>query len=263
MLGLTDFTNTITCNIPKLARLKHPPKQLFFQGNSELLENPLISIVGSRKMSTYTKSMVMQLASALSKSGVVVVSGGAYGVDATAHKFSYPNTVAIMPCSLDITYPKQNLTLLDDIRKNSLMLSEYEPSTKPFKQNFIARNRVVVGLSDALVIAQADESSGSMHSAKFALESNIPIYVFGHKYGESRGTDSLLREKKATLIDDIDEFVKLFSTTVQKPKSADEALEYFKTSPSYEDAVAKYSEKVFEYELGGKIVIENARVFVL
>ncbi|NOQ30635.1 MAG: DNA processing protein DprA [Helicobacteraceae bacterium] len=247
----------------ELDRLKNPPKQLFSSGDLELLKRKKVAIVGSRKCYTHTQATIFSLSSALSRAGVVVVSGAALGVDTIAHKGAFPNTIAVLPNSLEIIYPKTNRALIEQLHSSSLVLSEYNVGTKAFKQNFIARNRVVVGLCDAVVIAQADLNSGTMHSAKFAIESNIPLYVLGHRLGESEGSDKLLVDGDAKLINSIDEFVKLFSDVTKESeefKIEDELLEFCKKSPTFDETLQKFGDKVYEYELDGKITILNGLV---
>jgi len=110
----------------ELEVLKDKPKQLFYKGDLSLLKKRKISIVGTRHPISYTKQLCLKLGNALKKRGVCVISGGAMGVDALAHKSAFPNTIGVMANSLDIIYPKVNYSLLKSMEKESLMLSEYE-----------------------------------------------------------------------------------------------------------------------------------------
>lgn len=250
-------------SIPEsLKKIKNPPQELFFIGNKELLNRKKVAIIGTRRPISYAKDMTLKISKRISESGGVVVSGAAMGVDALAHIGAGENTIAVMANSLDIIYPKINKELIKNIYSKSLALSEYGSSYEARQYSFVLRNRIVVGLSDAVVITQADIDSGSMRSAEFALEFQKPIFVLPHRYGESGGTNMLLKEKKATAIYDIDKFVDELGFEIKRePK--DEVLEYLKSNPDYNDAVLKYPQKIFEYELEGKIVIENFKVRVL
>lgn len=246
-------------NIKPLQRLKNPPKKLYYEGNLELLNMPKISIVGSRKMSIYTKSLVLNLSNALKKRGVCVVSGAALGVDITAHKGAFPNTIAVFANGLNRIYPKTNENIIKEIYEKGLALSEYEPDIKPLKHQFLERNRIVVSLSEALVVAQADYRSGSLQSARLAYELGIPVYVFPHQINQSRGTNELLANKKADLIYDIDKFADKFGKTYDI-KNEDELLEFVKNNDSFNDAYLKFKELVYEYELEGKIEILGSKI---
>lgn len=256
-----NTTNSIDVSEFKdLTRLKDAPKRLYYKGNLDLLKYPKISIVGSRKMSIYTKSLILSLSNKLSKSGICVVSGGAIGCDGTAHNGAYPNTIAVFANGLDDIYPKTNAKLIQNIYKNSLALSEYEDKTPPLKHHFLERNRIVVALSKALIVAQADLRSGSLSSARVAQSLGIPVYVFPHKMGESCGTNELLAKGKAMLINDIDEFVAKFCE-IKIPQD-DEILEFIKQNSNFNDIYLKFGDKIYEYELDDKIEILGTKVLV-
>lgn len=110
-----------------LLRLKKLPAKLYFEGNLALLERPMVSIVGSRKASAYTRQCVEALARTLANSGVCVVSGAAIGVDIAAHKGAYPHTIAVFGNGLNKIYPPSNAKIIKEIYQNALALSEYAP----------------------------------------------------------------------------------------------------------------------------------------
>lgn len=249
----------ITDRLPELQRLKKPPEILHFRGNMDLLNSRKIAIVGSRKMSNYSKMLILRLASELTKRQICVVSGAALGCDITAHIGAMPHTIAVFGNGLNQIYPKNNEKIIQEIYRNALALSEYDDDMMPQKWSFLERNRIVVGLSEALIIAQADVKSGSLASAKIALEIGVPIYVLPHRMGESDGTNALLAQNKATLIDDIDKFVAKFGE-ISKPK--DEILEFIAKNGNYDEIFAKFGEKIFEYELEGKIEIVGTKVII-
>ncbi len=150
---------------------------------------------------------------------------------------------------------------IEQIYKNSLALSEYEPQTKARGYQFLQRNRIVVGLSEALVVAQADLQSGSMQSAKIANECNIPVFVFPQRISDSRGTNLLLREAKAGLIDDIEIFANKFAQLNEKQIS-DEFLDFVKNNSNLDDVLKKFGDLVYEYELDGKIEISGMKILL-
>lgn len=243
---------------PQLNRLKKPPKKLYYKGNLELLKLPMVSIVGSRRASVYTKNCVLNLAKTLSNAGICVVSGAALGVDIKAHEGAFPNTIAVFGNGLDIVYPRANLKAIERIYGSCLALSEYDFSTPAAAHRFLERNRIVVALSKALVVAQADLKSGSMQSARMAQELGVKIYVLPQRLGESDGTNELLACGKAELINDFDEFASKFTTNL--PKVKDEILDFCKNGANLDEALAKFGDKIYEYELFGKLVISGLRV---
>ncbi len=174
------LVNTLTLNDPAFPEaLKHinsPPKQLYWIGEapSSWLQRPKIAIVGSRKFSPYGKWATQEFAGELAKRGVVILSGLALGVDSIAHRACLDaggTTAAILPTSLDNIYPASHLNLSREIiSSGGSLISEYKTGAQIFKTNFIARNRIVSGLADLLLITEAAAKSGTIHTARFALD---------------------------------------------------------------------------------------------
>lgn len=246
---------------PSLLALPKPPKALFYCGDRSLLDAPIkIAIVGTRRPNPYTKHFCAILAAQIAKAGGVVVSGGALGVDIIAHSAALPRTIMFSPASLEIIYPKANRAIIQAMMRQSLVLSEYERGYMPQAYSFLERNRLVVGLSDIVIIPQADLQSGSMHSARLSKQSHKPLFVLPHRINESLGTQSLLARQEAECIYDIGAFItQIFGA---QEELSDEVLEFCKLAPRYEEAVQKFGEKIFQYELEGKIVRENGVVRV-
>ncbi len=250
--------------IPELASMKKYPQNLFYEGNLALLQSPKVSIVGTRKPSQYARTLTYQLASLLSKSGVCIVSGGAMGIDAIAHSGAgSSNTIAVLPCAVEIKYPHINKNLLSDIEKNGLLLSQFEEGFQATPWSFVLRNEIVVALGEVLVVAEAELGGGSMRSVEFALGMGKEIFVLPHRLGESSGTNALLQEGKAKPLYDLEAFVSRFASTTLINTKNDPFLEFCKTNPNYDVALAKYPQRVFEAELSGEIKIENAKVFLV
>jgi len=251
----------IDFHINELANMKEYPKELFYIGNTNLLKNKKIAIVGTRKPNSYTKNFTHQLSQKLSQNNITIISGAAMGVDAIAHQSSNNNTIAVVANSLDIRYPAVNKNLIQKIEQNSLILSAYEPTTKARNYTFVHRNEIVVALADIVIITQADLKSGSLTSAKYALSMCKPIYVLPHRIGDSQGTNELLKNGNAKAIYDIDEFLKEIGIN-KKETIKDEFLQYCSSNPTYDDAVIKYASKVFEYELLGSISIKDGKIYL-
>lgn len=250
-----------------LKTIQKPPKELFAIGNLALLEKPKVAIVGSRNATFYSKDMAFKIAKSLSNTGVVVVSGGAIGIDTQAHKGAFPNTIAILATPLNILYPKINEKLLADISKEGLLLSEYNLEAKTSKYNFVLRNRLVVGLCDALVIVQADIDSGSMRSAEFAQRLCKPIYVLPHRINESDGTHFLTKNGIAKTIYNVDSFTSVFAKNTsilgKNGDMQDEVLEFCRKNSSLALCLEKFGDKIYEYEIEGRVKITQMKVVVL
>ncbi|QHG90665.1 DNA-processing protein DprA [Sulfurimonas sp. CVO] len=251
--------------IPELFSMKSYPKQLFYNGNLELLQRVKVSIVGSRKPTKYSREYIQKISLALSKNGICVVSGGAMGIDATAHSGAGSfNTIAVLPCGIDMRYPAVNKNLLNNIGNNGLLLSQFELGFRATPWSFIVRNELVVALGDVLIVGEADIDSGTMRSVEFALKMGKEIFVLPNRLGESEGTNQLIKESKAEAIYDIDEFVSKFSSsTTLGVSNKDDFIEFCSANPTYDEALAKYPQRIFEAELSGEIQIVNGRVLVL
>lgn len=159
-----------------LSTISSPPKQIYWSGIGfeKWLEAPKVAVVGSRKITSYGKFVTEKLVTDLVRSGVVIVSGLAYGVDITAHTAALQTgglTVAVLPSSLEQIYPAAHQNIAMRIAERGSLLSEYPKGSKiAWKSNFIARNRLISGLADVLLITEAAVNSGSLHTARFALE---------------------------------------------------------------------------------------------
>ncbi len=247
----------------ELQSIKKEIKKLYYKGDISLLQKEKIVIVGSRRPYNYTKNLVFELSSKLSKAGICIVSGGAMGVDAIAHKGAgAKNSIAVMGNGLNHIYPKINTNLIKDIGENGLLLSQFEPDFVATPWSFVLRNKVITALGKIVIIAQADLNSGSMKSAEFAIKQNKEIFVLPHRCKESEGTNYLLKNGYAKAIYDIDEFVSNFAQTKHQPPVKDEFWEFCQRSPRYEDAVKIYKDKIFEAELNGDIIVKNGVIQV-
>ncbi len=254
----------INFHIPELETMKQYPKELFYKGNTDLLHKKKIAIVGSRKPNQYARELTHRLSHKLSLAGICIVSGGALGVDAIAHKAAgAKNTIMVAATGLDKRYPAINKNIIADIETNGLVLSQFKEGTPSRKYNFPLRNEVVVALGDVLVVTYADFNSGTMRSVEYALKMGKEVYVLAHRIGESEATNDLLAKGEAKAIYNVDAFVAQFAVLTCKEMTADEFLHYCQGSPTYEEALKKYPSKIFEAELAGTIEIKNARVHLV
>lgn len=200
--AFNDIKSIKGLDIPEpLTHISQPPKELFYLGDIKpLLESTVVSIVGSRSMTPYGKQVTIMLSSGLAKRGIAIVSGLALGIDAVAHNAALEAggyTVAVLPSSLENIYPSSNRNLAERILENGgALISEYSSDqTIAFKTNFIERNRLVSGLCDGLLITEASERSGTLHTANFALEQGKTVMAVPGNITSptSSGTNNLIK----------------------------------------------------------------------
>ncbi|MDR1910929.1 MAG: DNA-processing protein DprA [Helicobacteraceae bacterium] len=240
---------------PALQAIDEPPKALYYEGDTSLLDRPLISIIGARRSSNYAKSWTKRIALALKEAGAVVISGGAFGIDSAAHEAAYPNTIAILAGSIDTDDRDQ----IKPIKQNALVLSEYEKEITPRNWSFVHRNRLVTGLAIAVCVTYADPRSGSSSSCNYAIKQNKPLFVLPHRIGESDATNSLLASGKARAIWSEEKL--LSDLGLQAPKkSEDPLLQFAADRPAYDAALEKFGALIYEYELSGKINVKDGRI---
>ena len=183
-----------------LRNLPEAPAILFFLGQLKALEYASVSMVGSRNASYKGLEATEKTAEKLSRSGISVVSGLAYGIDAAAHRGCLKGgtpTIAVMGCGLDQDYPAENAGLKKEILRNGgLILSEYAPGEKPLGWHFPYRNRIISGLGDCLILMEARIRSGSMTTVQHALNQGKDVFVYPGEPGsaKSEGNHQLLRE---------------------------------------------------------------------
>ena len=198
--GIRSLSFTDPLFPSSLNEIQDPPSILFLQGNTDCLTDRTLAIVGSRAASYTGQKATGRLSEELGKHGVTVISGLACGIDAAAHRGCLNGnglTVAVVGNGLDRVYPSDNRVLHDDILNNGgLILSEYAPGEKALGWHFPVRNRIIVGLSRALILMEARIRSGSMTSVNHALEQGKDVFVYpGDPSSDSfEGNHQLLRE---------------------------------------------------------------------
>ena len=170
----------------KLLDIYDSPVVLYVLGNEKILNNTSIAIIGSRRCSEYGKSIAKQFAYNLSKQNINIISGLARGIDTYAHlgtNCAQKTTIAIIGSGLDIIYPQENEQLAKQIIKNGgAIISEYIVGTRPEKMNFPARNRIISGLSDGVLVVEASKKSGTFITVDFALEQGKNVYAIPRQY---------------------------------------------------------------------------------
>lgn len=200
----------------KLKEIYDPPISLYIKGNKKILNKKSIAIIGSREASDYGKNVAKYLAYNLSKSNINIVSGMARGIDSYAHFGSIyvkeekeiGNTIAVVANGLDTIYPLENKKLVEYIiESNGTIISEYPLGTKPDKMNFPARNRIISGISDGIIVVEAKEKSGTLITVDFALEQGRDVFAVPGNITSinSIGTNKLIKEgaKIITRVEDL------------------------------------------------------------
>ncbi len=183
----------------KLKTIDNPPVVLYVRGDVSLLNKKSISIVGSRKPSDYGRIVCEKFTKELSSAGLVTVSGLAYGIDtivANTTLASGGKTIAVLAGGLDLIYPAQNKTLADKIANNGLLVSENRIGVPAINYLFVSRNRIVSGLGLGTLIVEAGKNSGTMITARHAIDQSRELFVVpGNIYSaQSEGTNNLIDE---------------------------------------------------------------------
>lgn len=208
--------NVITYEHPQypwlLKNIFDPPCVLFMQGEANILNTHTLAVVGSRRPTDYGKLVLERVIGALSRAGLTIVSGLAYGIDALSHALtirSQGNTIAVLGSGLRKIYPRANEPLARDILKHGgLVVSELLPNAHATRYTFPLRNRIIAGLSKATVIIEASEKSGSLITARCALENGRDVYAVPGNifHRQSQGTHMLLKNGAYPLTDYSDIF---------------------------------------------------------
>lgn len=189
-------------HLAPLGDLAQPVHELFYRGDSfiNLLDRPMVAVVGSRKVSAYGRQVTQTITSELVRAGVVIVSGLALGVDSIAHQAALEAngaTIAVLPCGIDKIYPSSHFHIAHSIvQQGGALVSEYPAgSDSPMKYQFIARNRVIAGLAQGVIITEAAVKSGSLHTAEFALEQGKDVFAIPGNITSptSTGTNNLIK----------------------------------------------------------------------
>ena len=186
MMPLTSFLKPPTQRLNRnrfprgLKEIPSPPSQLYCVGQLDICLGPKIAMVGSRAASWHGLQFAEALAGQLAALGFVVVSGLARGIDAASHRGALAvggKTIAVLGQGCDLVYPKQNQALYQEVVREGLLVSEYPDGTRPKPYHFPARNRIITGLCDALIVVEARTRSGSLISAKSALAQGREVFA--------------------------------------------------------------------------------------
>jgi len=208
-----------------LAQIPNPPGVLYYKGDLSLGKSPIIGIVGTRRCSDYGKQAVGEIASELTRAGFIIVSGLARGIDTIAHKTALENkgkTIAFIGTGLNKKniYPQENLELTKKIvKQGGAIISELEPDAPGFKSNFLRRNRLISGLSSAILVIEAKNRSGALSTAYHAFRQKKKVFALpGSIYSPNSKGCNLLIKKGACLIESADDIIKELNLNLKIPE---------------------------------------------
>lgn len=237
----------------KLKKISYPPLFLYVKGEFREDIN-LIAIIGSRKPTSYGKEVAYQFSKKLAESGVGIVSGLARGIDSISHRGALEAngyTIGVLGCGVDIIYPSENRELFERIVKNKgAIISEFPFGTKPRKENFPIRNRIISGLSEGVVVIEAGKKSGTLITAKWALDQGKEVFaVPGSVFSsQSEGTHLLIKEG-ANVVTSPEEILEHFGwekkLTLEKEKTEVEISEEEKEILSVLSSYPQHVEEIF------------------
>jgi len=188
------------------------PVYLYVKGALQPGDRNSIAIVGTRKPTHYGMTVTRRIAEELSSAGFTIVSGMARGIDTQAHRGALAaqgRTVAVLGCGIDVAYPPENKGLMEEISRSGAVVTENPFGTQPESGYFPSRNRIISGLSRGTIIIEAAEDSGSLITAKYALEQGRKLYAVPGNIGSvtSKGTNSLIKQG-ATLVECVEDILR-------------------------------------------------------
>ncbi len=184
---------------------------LFARGRVEILSEPMIGVVGTRRPTTYGTAVTEHIAADLARSGLVVSSGMARGIDTAAHQGALQtggDTVAVFGCGVDVVYPSENRKLASQLAEKGLLLSEFPMGAPAYPQNFPVRNRIISGMSLGILVVEGAQYSGSSITARLALDQGREVFaVPGNVTSKVSWGPNLLIKQGAKLVQDYNDVV--------------------------------------------------------
>ncbi len=240
----------------RLREIFDPPLLLYAMGDISLLDADLVGVVGSRRPTAYGRAMALRLSTDLAAHGLGIISGLARGIDAAAHQGALDangKTIAVMGSGIDVVYPAENKKLYEAIAAKGLLLSEFSLGTFPAPQNFPIRNRIISGLSAGVLVVEAAEHSGSLITARLAMEQNREVFaVPGSVTNKNSWGPHLLIKQGAKLVQDWQDVLEDLPSQVRMrllESSSQNGLEKNFASPAASRA-SLFAESLSETERG-------------
>lgn len=214
-------------------RLKHcidSPVLLFSSGNINLKDKKIISIVGTRQITSYGMEFCKKLIEDLAPLDPIIVSGFAYGVDIIAHQLAMDNnlqTIGVVAHGLNQIYPKTHKKYVAKVEQNGGFMTEFWSSSNPDKENFVRRNRIVAGLSEATIVIESADKGGSLITANMANDYNRDVFAVPGRTTDkySQGCNDLIKTQKANLLSSASDLIYMLNWDIEKqPKTVQKQL---------------------------------------
>ncbi len=219
------FTYFLDNDFPKeLLNCVDSPILLFKDGNIDFTNKRIISIVGTRNMSSYGRDYCIRIIEELKEYNPIIVSGFAYGVDICAHKTAMENnlqTIAVLAHGLETIYPKVHKKYIHQVNENGGFLTEFWSEEQPLRENFLKRNRIVAGISKATIIIESGEKGGSLVTADIANSYDKDVFAVPGRVTDiySKGCNNLIKNNKAHLLNSAKDIVEMLNWDIEeKPK---------------------------------------------
>lgn len=240
---------------PLLKQISDPPLILYVRGDAKVLSQHAVAIVGTRRPTAYGSSVAHRLAHDLAQRGLVVVSGLARGIDSASHRGALEapgKTVAVLGSGIDVIYPRENKRLAEKAIESGAMVSEFPLGTGPLPENFPIRNRIISGLSLGVVIVEAAEYSGSLITARLAVDQNREVFAVPGNItsAQSFGPNHLIKQGAKLVdqwIDVVEEFPAAIRMQLLPPVEASEgATATPGTAPLFEQSLPPDQKAVFD-----------------
>ena len=229
------------------SRLKNcldSPIMLYYKGNAEINMHKVIGIVGTRSATDYGKEICHEIISELADSQVMIVSGLAYGIDSYAHHTAIESglsTIGVLGHGLDRIYPFQNKGLAEKMVHHGGLLTDFISETKPDRENFPQRNRIIAGLCDAIVVVEAAKKGGALITAEIANSYNRDVFAVPGKIGDiySDGCNFLIKINKAALIQSGEDIKYMMNWEIRKPGKISQQRKLFIEMTPEEETIVK------------------------
>jgi len=225
------------------------PIMLYYKGNAEINVSKVIGIVGTRNATDYGREICNKIVTGMVDHQVMIISGLAYGIDSCAHRCAMAaglSTIGVLGHGLDRIYPFQNKGLAEKMIHQGGLMTDFISETKPDRENFPQRNRIIAGLCDAIVVVEAAKKGGALITADIANSYNRDVFAVPGKIGElySEGTNFLIKINKAALIQSGEDISYMMGWDIQKPgKTFQQRKLFIEMTPEEERVVNILSEK--------------------
>ena len=211
-----------------MAHVEDAPPVLTVLGHPHLLTKRAVAIVGARNASLNGKNFARRISAELGKAGLLVVSGMARGLDAAAHEGAMESgTVAVLGGGADVIYPRENTALYEELKARATIISEVAPGTKPQARHFPPRNRIISGMCRGTLVVEASMKSGSLITARMALEQNRDVFAVPGAPSDPRaqGCNKLIKQG-AHLVQTIDDVLEVLSSDLSRTLESPKPLNY-------------------------------------